>query len=145
LVLLTECAKFDPDLVAKIKGQLTAVKSVVVTSGLLHALQGKGIEDIVEVRYTNRKFLAHEYLGGFGAGRGSALDGETNADVLFPEIVFLTNDAWPVVRAIAGENGFPLLLMDRNAKGVLYVWTIPENFSDLTRCRRRSRARSRTG
>ncbi len=131
LVLLTECAKFDPDIVAKIKGQLVAGKSVVITSGLLHALQGKGIEDITEVRYTDRKFLTHEYVGGFGAGRGAALDGETNADVLFPEIAFLTNDAWPVVRAIAGDNGFPLLLMDRYAKGVLYVWTIPENFSDL--------------
>jgi hypothetical protein len=94
-------------------------------------LSGKGIEDIVEVRYTDHKFLTHEYLGGFGAGKGSALDGETNADVLFPEIIFLTNDAWPVVRAIAGDNGFPILLMDRYAKGVLYVWTIPENFSDL--------------
>jgi hypothetical protein len=131
LVLLTECAKSDPDIVAKIKGQLVAGKNVVITSGLLHALQGRGIEDIVEVRYTDHKFLTHEYLGGFGAGRGAMLDGATNADVLFPEIIFLTNDAWPVVRAIAGDNGFPILLTDRYAKGVLYVWTIPENFSDL--------------
>ncbi len=131
VVLLTECAKFDPDIVARIKGQLVAGKSVVITSGLLRALQGKGIEDIAEVRYTDHKFLTHEYLGGFGAGRGAALDGETNADVLFPEILFLTNDAWPVVRAIAGNNGFPLLLMDRYAKGVLFVWTMPENFSDF--------------
>ena len=57
LVLLTECAKFDPDIVAKIKGQLRAGKSVVITSGLLRALQGKGIEDIVEVKYTDRKML----------------------------------------------------------------------------------------
>jgi hypothetical protein len=131
LVLLTESAKFDPDIVAKIKNQLLAGKSVVITSGLLHALQDKGIEDITEVRYTDHKFLAHDYLGGFGAGNGTALDGKTNADVLFPEILFLTNDAWPVVRAIAGDNGFPLLLMDRYGKGVLYIWTIPENFSDL--------------
>lgn len=131
LVLLTECAKFDPDIVAKIKGQLAAGKNVVITSGLLRALQGKGIEDIVEVRYTDHKFLTHEYLGGFGAGKGAALDGGTNADVLFPEIIFLTNDAWPVVRAIAGDNGFPILLTDRYAKGVLCVWTMPENFSDL--------------
>lgn len=131
LVLLTESAKFDPDIVAKIKGQLAAGKNVVITSGLLRALTGKGIEDICEVRYTDRKFLTHEYFDGFGAGQGAALNGQTNADVLFPEIIFLTNDAWPVVRAIAGDNGFPLLLMDRYAKGVLYVWTIPENFSDL--------------
>ncbi len=52
MILLTECAKFDPALVAKIKGQLQDGKSVVITSGLLRALQGKGIEDIAELRYT---------------------------------------------------------------------------------------------
>ena len=49
MVLLTESAKADRDLVAKIKNQLHAGKSVVITSGLLRALQGKGIEDIAEV------------------------------------------------------------------------------------------------
>ena len=131
LVLLTESAGCDPQLVAKIKGQLTAGKSVVITSGLLHALQHRGIEDIVEARYTDHKVLAHEYSGGFGSGNGSVLDGGKNEDVLFPEIFFLTNDAWPVVRLLANGNGYPLLLMDRYSKGVLYIWTMPENFTDL--------------
>jgi hypothetical protein len=131
MVLLTEEAKADPDLVAKIKGQLRAGKSVVITSGLLHALQDKGIEDIAEVRWTDRKFLAHKYAGGFGAGNFSTLDGDTNADVLFPEIDFLTNDSWSLVRAEANGNGFPLLLMNRYSKGILYVWTMPDNFNDL--------------
>jgi len=131
LVLLTESAKADPDIVAKIKGQLVAGKNVVITSGLLRALQGKGIEDIAEVRWTDRKFLAHQYAGGFGAGNVSTLDGETNADVLFPEIDFLTNDSWSLVRAEANGNGFPLLLLNRYSRGVLYVWTMPDNFTDL--------------
>jgi hypothetical protein len=131
LVLLTECAKFDPNIVAKIKGQLRAGKSVVITSGLLRALQGKGIEDIAEIRWTDRKFLAHTYAGGFGAGNFSALDAGTNADVLFPEIDFLTNDSWSLVRAEANGNGFPLMLLNRYSKGILYVWTIPDNFNDL--------------
>jgi hypothetical protein len=131
LVLLTECAKFDPQIVAKIKGQLRAGKSVVITSGLLRALQGKGIEEIVEVKCNGRTVLAHNYAGGFGAGGFSNFDGETNADILFPEIDFLTNDAWSLVRAEANGNGFPLLLMDRYSKGILYVWAIPDNFNDL--------------
>src|SRR5271170_5618709 len=48
LVLLTEEAKFDPEIVAKIRKQLMDGKSVVITSGLLRALKGKGIEDICE-------------------------------------------------------------------------------------------------
>jgi hypothetical protein len=110
---------------------LAAGKSVVITSGLLHAFQHKGIEDIVEARYTDHKVLAHEYSGGFGAGNGAVLDGGKNENILFPEIFFLTNDAWPVVRLLANGNGYPLLLMDRYSKGILYIWTMPENFSDL--------------
>jgi hypothetical protein len=131
LILLTESAKFDADLVAKIKGQLRAGKSVVITSGLLHALQGKGIEDIAEVHWTDRKFIAHKYAGGYGAGNFSTLDGEMNADVLFPEIDFLTNDSWSLVRAEANGNGFPLFLLNRYSRGVLYIWTMPDNFTDL--------------
>ena len=131
LILLTECAKADPDIVAKIKGQLRAGKSVVITSGLLRALQDKGIEDIAEIKCTDKKFLAHQYAGGFGAGNCSTLDGNKNADVLFPEIDFLTNDSWSLVRAEANGNGFPLLLMNRYSKGILYVWTMPENFTDF--------------
>jgi hypothetical protein len=131
LVLLTESAKFDPDIITKIEDHLRAGKSVVITSGLLRALQGKGIEDIVEARANGRRFLAHRYNDGFGAGKFSDLDNATNADVLFPEIDFLTNDAWSLVRAEADGNSFPLLLMDRYSKGILYIWTIPDNFNDL--------------
>ena len=131
LVLLTESASFDPDIVAKIKNQLRAGKSVVITSGLLRALQNKGISDIAEVQYTDRRVLAHRYFGGFGAGDFATLDNDTNADVLFPQIDFLTNDAWSLVRAEANGNAFPLLLMDRYGQGILYVWTIPDNFNDL--------------
>jgi hypothetical protein len=132
LVLLTECAKFDPDIVAKIKAQLLAGKSVVITSGLLHALQDKGIEDIAEIQYSDHKVLAHEYASISGAGNGTALAAEKEQDVLFPEIFFLTNDSWALLRAMANGRGYPLLLMNHYGKqGLLYVWTIPENFNDL--------------
>jgi hypothetical protein len=133
LVLLTESAKFDPAIVGKIKTQLAAGKSVVITSGLLRALQGQGIEEIVETRCTDRKILAHEYLSSFGAGSGAIIGDQSQGDVLLPEIDFLTNDSWALVRALAGGRGCPLLFMNRYAKGILYVWTIPDNFNDLYR------------
>ena len=133
MVLLTESAKFDPDIVAKIKAQLAAGKSIVVTSGLLHALADRGIDDIVELRYTDRKLAAHEFYGGFGAGNGADLGNDPNSAILLPVIEFLTNDAWPLVRAMANGGACPLLLMDRYAKGVLYVLTVPDNFADLYR------------
>jgi hypothetical protein len=131
VVLLTESAKFDPDIVGKIKAQLQAGKNVVITSGLLSALQGRGIEDIVELRFTGNKVAVHDYLRAFTGGPGTNLSEKNSPDVLIPEIRFLTNDAWALVRGVASGNGFPILLMDRYSKGILFVLTIPDNFTDL--------------
>jgi hypothetical protein len=124
MVLLTESAAFDPTIVDKIKKQLLDGKSVVITSGLLRALQGKGIEDIAEIRYTDRKAI----LKGF-RGRSTI---PPDLRILIPEILYLTNDAWELVSGMTQNDlGYPLLLQAGYASGSLYVLTIPENFSDF--------------
>ena len=128
-VLLTESAKFDPAIVSKIKAHLEKGGSVVITSGLLRALQGKGIEQIVELHSTGNVLKVQEYWGAFGAGGGASLG--SSAEILVPEVTFMTNDAWPVVRGTANGRGAPLLIMDHYSKGILYVLTIPENPNDL--------------
>jgi hypothetical protein len=134
ITLLTESAKFDPDLVAKIKHNLVTGKSVIVTSGLFRALQGRGIEDIVEARCTDRKIFAHQYLNGSGAGYSAPIEGEQEGgDIMFPELEFFTNDSWPLVRALVNGRGYPLLFMNRYGDGIIYVLAIPDNFNDLYR------------
>ncbi len=128
-VLLTESAKFDTEIVAKIKEHLEGGGNVILTSGLLKALQGKGLGQISDMAATGNTLLVHEYWGASGAGGGTSL-GET-ASILIPEIGFMTNDAWPVVRGTANGRGAPLLLMNQYSKGILYVLTIPENANDL--------------
>ncbi len=129
VILLTQGAAFDPNLVSEIKQQLEAGKTVVMTSGLWHALEGKGAESLDEIRYTDHKVAVTRFIGAFGPGSGSELG--ASPPILIPHLRFLTNDAWPVVRGIAGDNGFPMLLMNQYGKGTLYVMTVPENFSDL--------------
>ena len=128
-VLLTEQAAFDPELVSKIRAQLEHGGNVVITTGLLKKLQRKGIEQIADIHTTGNVLRVNEFWGGFGAGSGADLG--KNAEILVPEIAFLTNDAWPIVRGTANGRGAPLLLMDRYSKGILYVLTIPENMNDL--------------
>lgn len=125
IILLTEEAAFDKNIVSKIKGQLTQGKSVIITSGLLRALQGKGIEDIAEIRYTDRKALVKEYV----AGRWETVHGEK--EILIPQITYLTNDSWEMVSGINGPNGWPILHEADYSKGKFYVLTIPDNFADL--------------
>ena len=130
LVLLTEEAKFDPELVSKIKKQLMDGKSVVITSGLLRALKGKGIEDICETYVSDEKVLARDFSTGWGSGASLSPD-DRSPGILFPEVRFLTNDAWGLVSALEGGTGYPILLMDKYAKGTLYVWTMPDAFREL--------------
>jgi hypothetical protein len=132
-VLLTEAAAADPDIVAKMKKHLAAGKNVIITSGLLRALQDRGIEDIVEWRATGNVVPIHDFVNGYGAGSGESLNdpAHDNPPVLFPEIHFFTNDSWPVLRGVAGAKGFPIVLMNRYSKGIVYLLTVPENIGDL--------------
>ena len=124
-ILLTESAKHDPQIVAKIKHQLMDGKCVVITSGLLRALMDLGFRDIVELEYTDRKALVQDFLiGWFGMSH-------IEDPVLIPQITYLTNDSWEEISGLSGENGYPLLHSAKYARGVLYVLTVPENFSDL--------------
>jgi hypothetical protein len=130
VVLLTEGAKSDPELVSEMKAHLNAGKTLVITSGLLHALEGKGIEDIVELRYSPQPVAVTSFIGAFGPGAGTDL-GKAEKPILIPQLRFFTNDAWPVIRGVADDNAFPILLMDKYAAGSLFVLTIPDNFADL--------------
>src|SRR5208283_3572752 len=67
------------------------------------------------------------------AGNGTIIGDDQARDVLFPELDFLTNDSWALVRALADGRGYPLMFMNRYSKGILYIWTIPDNFNDLYR------------
>ena len=53
-----------------------------------------------------------DYWSPFGPGGSwnpeAGLKQNAIPDVLVPEIAFLTNDAWPVVRGIANGHGAPL-------------------------------------
>jgi hypothetical protein len=128
-VLLTEQAAFDPELVSKIRKHLEQGGNVVITTGLLKRLQGKGLEQIADIHTTGNILRVNEFWGGYGAGSGADLG--KNSNILVPEIAFQTNDAWPIVRGTANGRGAPLLLMDRYSKGILYILTIPENANDL--------------
>ena len=133
LVLLTESAKFDPDIIAKIKRQLAAGKNVVITSGFLKAMQDKGFKDIAEWEDTGRSASIRDFVNGFGAGNGNSLNDpkHDNPAVLFPEIRFYTNDSWGILRGVAGPKGYPIMLMNRYSKGIISLLTIPQNPADL--------------
>ncbi len=130
VILVTESAKSDPGVIANVKASLEAGKTVIVTSGLVRALRSKGMDQLVELQMTGMQEPVTSFIGAFGPGAGTGL-GNASSPILFPQIRFFTNDAWPVIRGIADYNAFPILLMNQYGKGKLFVLTIPANFTDL--------------
>jgi hypothetical protein len=126
LVLLTEEARFDPAIVDKIKKQLLTGRTVVITSGLLKAIQDKGLNDIVELRCTDKKALVQDFTAS-----GTFRLIHTDKPILIPQIQYLTNDSWEIASGVSGASGWPLLHEADYSKGHLYILTIPDNFSDL--------------
>ncbi|MGZ3299004.1 MAG: hypothetical protein ACXU8O_08315, partial [Asticcacaulis sp.] len=134
VILLTQAAAKDPDIISEIKGQLEAGKTVFVTSGFVEATQNKGFEDISEIYATGHEIALNDYYTGYGAGNGSSLRDDAKVappDILFPELHYYTNDAWPIIRGVAGARGFPVLLNNRYARGTIFVLNIPDNIGDL--------------
>jgi hypothetical protein len=126
LVLLTQLAAHDADIVAKIERHLQRGHTVVITSGLLRELQGRGLHHIAEVEHTGRVALVRTFQDG---RRGTLVEGEKA--ILIPQIGYRTNDSWELVSAIDGDNGWPLLHDADYLDGQLQVLTIPENFADF--------------
>jgi hypothetical protein len=110
--------------VEKIKKRLISGKDVLITSGLLRALQDRGIRNIVDLEYTDRKSIIEDFLLGRSFIKGKR-------PMLIPQIQYLTNDSWEIISGMDSGLGWPVLLQGKYDNATLYVFTIPENFADL--------------
>ncbi len=123
VVLLTEQAKSDPDLVKKIDAQLKRGGDVVITTGLLEAIPEKMAQ------------FAQVYVEGHTLVNDFGRYGKSDREFIIPQVSYFTNDTWELVSAgrplSKGTSGYPVLLWGQYSKGRLYVLTIPEDFSDL--------------
>lgn len=131
-VLLTVTAKYDPRILTRIEQALERGQNVIVTSGLLRALQDRGMDEISDMQVTPDVLRAQHFFAGFGPGAGREI-ASTEPGILFPVIRFDTNEDWAVVRGLAHGRSAPLLLMDHYGKGALLVWAVPDNPNDLYR------------
>ncbi len=125
IILLTRQAGKDPEIVQKIEKRLFAGKDVMITSGLLDALQDRGIRKIVNIESTSRKSLVDE----FKAGWSPKIKGDH--PILIPQISYFTNDSWEEISGLSHGLGWPLMLRGKYGDANLYVLAIPDNFNEL--------------
>ena len=124
IVLLTEQAAGDQDIMTKIKAQLQSGRDVFITSGLLKAIPEK-IADVCELRCSDLKALVNDF------GRY----GKSDREILIPQVRYQTNDSWEVISAgrplTGGVSGFPILHKAKYMGAYLYVLTIPDDMGQL--------------
>lgn len=128
-ILLTESAKSDPCIIDKIKNSLCDGKSVMITSGLLRALNEQ-LSDIAVINYTDKKSKVREFATTMN---DSAFKDYyySEKEILMPHIDFKTNDSWQIAVGLDSCNNHAVLLENKYSNGKLYVLTIPDNFGDL--------------
>ena len=124
MVFLTAQAAKDPEIVDKIEKQLERGGSVIITTGLLKAIQDK-IADIAELRCDDLKALVNDF----------GYNGKSSKDILIPQVRYLTNDSWEVISAgrplTGGVSGYPILHRANYLNTNLYVLTIPDDMGNL--------------
>lgn len=124
MVILTEQAAADADIIKKMDKHLRSGKDITITAGFLRAMKGKGIESIVDLEYTDRKALVSGFMTG-----GQIVN--VSKPILMQQVMYKTNDSWEIVSGMDGGLGWPLLHRDAYSKGNVYLLVVPDNFADL--------------
>lgn len=130
VVIITECCKYDPEIINKMKAFMKKGGDVIVTSGFYRAMQDKGIKHIFEMTATDRSADIDTVVvsGGYGRTVGYT---PTAVPVRIPVFMYHTNDSWEDVTGLAYGNGWPLLQHSVYSNGNIFVWVIPDNFNHL--------------
>lgn len=130
VIFLTEGAANDNDIVDKMKNSLLNGADVIVTSGFVRKL-GEAFKEFVNVSYSSRKALVHEYADTKDNGLTVSGRYSGDADILIPQLDYCTNDIWELAAAYGTDNNFPIVLRCSYGEGQLSILTVPDNMGDL--------------
>ena len=130
VIFLTEGSASDNNIVDKMKKSLLNGADVIVTSGFVRKL-GEAFKEFVNVSYSSRKALVHEYADTKDNGLSVSGKYSGDADILIPQLDYCTNDIWELAAAYGTDNNFPIVLRCSYGDGQLSILTVPDNMGDL--------------
>lgn len=130
-VLVTAASAHDPGVVGRILSFVRQGGRVVMTSGFLEAMQGKGAEQLTTLRPNGKKLA----IGRYGANTDSCTfrDFSDGDKVVFPVFDYATNGTWQRIVGFDGDNNVPILMYDHYGRGTLFTLVVPDNFADLAK------------
>ncbi len=131
-LLVTANAACDPDIISRMDAHLRGGGNVVMTSGFLERMYGKGAERFTTLRPTGKKLAVQRFAVETSSctfDRFSHADGE----LLYPVFDYATNGTWQSVVALKGHNNIPVLMYDNYGKGKIHTLIVPDDYADLWR------------
>ncbi|MFC3802987.1 permease [Cohnella sp. GCM10012308] len=129
-LLITAGAAADEDIAVKMKRYLQGGGEIVMTSGFVERMSGRGAEDFTTLRPTGKRlsvqqFAQHTYSCTFD-------DFALSAEPLsFPVFEYSTNGTWQEIVALSGHNNIPILMYDNYGKGKIHTLIVPDHAPDL--------------
>lgn len=126
LIFLTESAAKDPEMMNRMKNHLLEGKNLIITSGLVKALEHKGFSEIAEIVCSTKKLMTDTFVMGW-----EPITYPAKKPIIVPQLLTLTNDVWEEVSCISGWAGTPLLTSLNYGNGKMFILTIPDNPDDL--------------
>jgi hypothetical protein len=128
-VLVTAASAKDKDVLVKIKDYAREGGEVVMTSGFIEAMQGRGIEHLTTLQPTGKRIAAGRY--GIVTESCTFRDFADGESISFPVFDYSTNGTWQRIVGFNGDNNFPVLMYDHYGKGTIQTLVIPDNFADV--------------
>lgn len=129
-LLITAGAAADEAVVGKMKRFLEQGGQIVMTSGFVERMTGRGAEDFTTLRPTGKRlsvqqFAQHTHSCTFD-------DFTLSAEPLaYPVFDYSTNGTWQQIVALSGHNNIPVLMYDNYGKGKIHTLIVPDHTPDL--------------
>ncbi|MBU9710914.1 permease [Evansella tamaricis] len=129
-IFLSASAGGDDKIIDKMKTYLKNGGHIIMTSGFVEKMEGKGIEEFTSLRSTGKKLSVRE----FGIDTASCTFDDfsySSEAIVYPVFDYRTNSTWQSVVAFQSQNNIPVLMYDNYSRGKVTTIIIPDNYSQL--------------
>ncbi|MDQ0113451.1 permease [Paenibacillus harenae] len=129
-LLLTANAARDEGIIERMKGYLKDGGHIIMTSGFLERMHGKGAEQFTTLHPTGKKLAVQQFAIDTAS---CTFDTFTlSAEPLsYPIFDYSTNGTWQSIVALKGHNNIPILMYDNYGRGKIHTLIIPDDYADL--------------
>jgi hypothetical protein len=129
-LLLTASAACDGDIVRKLEAYVAGGGKAIVTSGFAAETLGRGLEGMTSIRLRGRRAAFSRWMLQNRRETERAYV-QAAAPVTMPAPEYRNNATWPLIKGMAGDENFGVLLGDAYGGGELLTLAVPDNFSEI--------------